>query len=213
MGLLVICAATCRTALAVGNPLGFYTGIGLGVRLPQSDQGTGLSAEHFSPSSTLGWDAFVGIRPIRWLGAELQYMDFGHSSRSARSCYSGPCFTPGLIFTPPLYRSSTQGGHLFAGAAFAVVYPPLPFIPSWIDLFGKVGRAWLWAPYTTDTPIPGLGFTFSNGVSGNETSDLAYGGGMQVHFGAFGFRTEYQVIDDAVVGNPSLLTVEVTWTP
>ncbi len=212
MGLLLVCAATCSNALAAGNPLGFYTGVGLGVGLPQGNQSNPFGAEPFFRSSNLGWDALVGVRPIRWLGAELQYMDLGYSSLTSRGCYFSSCAVAHSIRPSYPYTLSIQGGHSFAGAAFAVVYLPLPFMPSWLDLFGKVGTAWLWAPYTSLASVPSLGLRFLGGSPDHEGNDLAYGGGMQIHFGAFAFRTEYQVID-AIIGNPALLTVGVTWTP
>ena len=185
------CAGAANVA-AADNSLGFYAGGGIGYGAPQN----AFSQDPFGSAHnvhTFGWDALVGIQPTKWAGAEVQYLDFGHLDPQA---------TPDSI---PL------DAHNFAVAAFAVGHLSLPY--PWLDLFGKVGASQLWADYSfhekyycNDSGVP------CDGSFRDSETDLAYGGGAQVRFGAFAARLEYVAID-AKFGTPSLISVGVTWTP
>ena len=215
---LMVCAGAAN-AQSAQNPPGFYVGAGLGDATPQ-----GAFHDPYSPfldSSSgheLGWNALVGIRPFRWVGAELQYLDFGHSHVGSSILEYGPAGTD--IF----YGGD---GHTDAAAAFAVAYLPLPRRISWLDVFGKVGVAQTWTHFSYSLNYPDVYPCVPNSnpliapvctqlgrASGNvntHETDLAYGGGLQVHFGAFAVRAEYQSLDSKF-GNPALLSVGVTWT-
>jgi opacity protein-like surface antigen len=172
--------AACGSAVAASDPLGFYVGAGVG---------TGNSSLNFTQSYKFAWDAFAGIRPVRYLGAELQYMDFGNP-------------TPDQLFH--------YGEHTHAISAFGVGYLPLPWVGRQVDLFGKLGLAQLWGPHSVSIATPGEPFrTLFNTAS---ETDFAFGAGAQIHFGAFAVRAEYEQLD-ATFGNPTLFTVEATWAP
>src|SRR6266481_3735273 len=112
------------------NLLGFYVGGGLGESTVRSDNtylpgGFGYGFDGFSHDSTphFAWKAIAGIRPISIVGAELEYIDFGHTGSDGGS-YSynyGPDTHPRAI------------------AAFGVGHLPLP-IP-FLDIYGKAGAA------------------------------------------------------------------------
>ena len=172
--------AACGSALAADNPLGFYVGAGLGV---------GNTSFNFTQSYQFAWDALAGIRPNRYLGAEVQYLDFGNP-------------TPDQLFH--------FGEHTHAVSAFGVGYLPLPWLGREIDLFGKLGVAQLWGPHAVSVATPGE--PLRNMFNTQSETDLAYGGGAQIHFGPFAVRAEYEQIN-ASFGNPSMFSVAVTWTP
>lgn len=65
------------------------------------------------------WKAFVGIRPLPFLGAEANYMDLGSESRSFG------------------FDNARVDAHAFS--AFAVGFVPLPL--PFVDVFGKAGLA------------------------------------------------------------------------
>ena len=71
------------------------------------------------------WKAFVGARPLNWLGVEVDYIDLGSGSTS----------TPSSSPVEP-YVASASGSTY---AAYAVGFLPIP-LPI-VDFFGKVGFA------------------------------------------------------------------------
>jgi len=136
----------------------------------------------------LGWKALVGIRPLALLGVEIAYTDFGH-----------PNYSQGV---PLGLNASVRAS---ATEALGLVYLPLP-VP-FLDVYGKGGVARLnyhansssgclaCAPYNPD-------YT---------STRLAYGGGVQLKFSKLAARVEYERIS-ASEGDPSLLSVGLTWT-
>jgi hypothetical protein len=80
---------------------------------------------------------------------------------------------------------------------FAVGFLPLPVI----DIYGKLGVV----SWQTDAHSP----SFSLSHNG---SDLAYGAGVQVHFGALAARLEYEGFDVQQASTPSLLSIGLTYT-
>ncbi|MGH8220318.1 MAG: outer membrane beta-barrel protein [Steroidobacteraceae bacterium] len=212
---LMACAGAAN-AQSGWSPLGFYVGAGLGDATPQGTV-PGAFVGCSASGHQLGWDAFGGIRPIPWMGAEVQYLDFGHT----RLGPSSPAVCSGLTVAgeqPDILYGGEQQSR--AVAAFAVGYLPLPWQSPWLDLFGKVGAAQTWtsAHYSViyshlvcaGTSCPMVGPPMSTFTS-HETY-LAYGGGLQVHFGSFAVRAEYVTLDSKF-GNPALLSIGVTWTP
>src|SRR5438552_3990744 len=64
------------TEVAVGaDGLGVYVGAGAGRARVEANQKMGIASE--LDESATGWTASLGIRPLRFFGAELQYFDFG----------------------------------------------------------------------------------------------------------------------------------------
>jgi hypothetical protein len=95
--------------------------VGAGVSRAQLDDIFG-SGRNFDLNHT-AWKAFVGVKPLPFLGVEANYMDLGSESR--RFGFAG----------------LSDRGHVDAHAfsAFAVGFVPLP-IPI-VDIFGKAGFA------------------------------------------------------------------------
>lgn len=219
IGLMACAGAT--NAQSARNPLGFYVGAGLGDATPQRNFEDPYAPGFPANGHALGWDALVGIRPIRWVGAELQYLDFGHThiGPASRDEYIGE--GPG----PDVFYGGDQ--HTRAAAAFAVGYLPLPWQSPWLDVFGKVGVAQTWTSASYSVNYPDASFCNTPNPAGYSTcspigqasgtytkheTDLGYGGGLQVHFGSFAARAEYLSFDSKF-GNPALLSVGVIWTP
>ncbi len=80
---------------------------------------------------------------------------------------------------------------------FAVGFLPLPVI----DIYGKLGVV----SWKTDAHSPSFSFSHNG-------SDLAYGAGVQMHFGALAARLEYEGFDVQQASTPSLLSIGLTYT-
>ena len=187
------------------NPLGLYVGAGLGLSTirqdPEADTlGLGLSR------GEVGWDAFVGVRPMPYLGAEIGYLDFGTARRRQ--------------FTSTPYASNDEMElHESADApvAFAVGYIPLQ---PWWDLYLKAGTARLHKSWYAVAPAvctdgPGTCLASATYAADDDRWDFAYGIGSQVSFGALAWRLEYVRVDtsgNSNSGDPDLLTVGASWS-
>jgi len=175
-----------RTALA--DALGFYLGGGVGWSTVHDDSFSdlGLTVEHHPT----GWTALLGLRPIPFIGGEIQYVDFGSGSASS--------------------GAFEQTIHQHGPAAFVNLYLPLPFI----DLFAKAGIASTetssteraTGPVVCPLSTPNCGYSSSSG----SVSKAAYGGGVQLKFGHFAVRGEY-VRFEAQSGHPQLAALEALW--
>jgi hypothetical protein len=135
----------------------------------------------------------VGIRPISLIGAEVDYIDFGHPS--------------GDIFSYPANAS------LKGAAAFGNLYLPVPVIV----LYLKAGVARLQSNLSGFYPV-GDNICVSGEPCGtalfqlNRTNTSGAGGvGAQYKFGSWAVRAEYERFN-AAGGNPSLLSAGITWT-
>jgi hypothetical protein len=190
-----------------GNPLGVYVGAGLGlsdIRQDAVPDNGGLSMDR----STVGWDAFLGIRPLPYLGAEVGYLDFGSTHR--------------YEYTPTPYASDDESRfHESADApvAFAVGYIPLQ---PWWDLYLKAGAARLHKSWDSVIPAAcpalvtcGPGYFGELYPSGENSSwDFAYGVGTQVSFGPVAWRLEYVRVNatgNESGGDPDMLSAGVSW--
>jgi opacity protein-like surface antigen len=217
-GLILTSCVLSRVALAdgdssgVGNPLQFYVGAGIGAATVHDafiDLGNG-AFRSFPDTSRLGWKVMMGIRPVSWLGAELEYLHLGSS-------HLGPSpFVAGNSNAGEFLGASSAAR---AGAGFAMGYLPLPI--SWMDVFGKVGVARLQMPYGYSDEVPAACPLPAGGclpltrlsISQHEVdTGAAYGGGAQVHFDAFAVRAEYERLSTGI-GDPYLLSIGFTWTP
>lgn len=181
-----------RLASAADTP-GAYIGASAGESWVDASVPALGSPEFGSPQfrkTDGGYQVMLGIRPIAFLGAELDYLDLGHPRG-------------GIDFTPVDVR-------MRGGAAFGVLYLPVP-IPT-VDLFAKAGVA------RFQTIVEG-GLPFTCGFScgaplfreDRDTTGLGLGAGAQFRIGPFAVRTEYERFN-AAGGNPSLATVGATWT-
>lgn len=193
---------SAHTACAQESPVGLYVGAGIGpstVRQePEPDTGDyGLARDEW------GWDVFMGVRPLPFLGAEIGYVDFSSARR-----YD---YYPGIDVP----------GHSSASAptGFVVGYLPLPL--PWWDLYAKAGAArlhksWDFAPQVAcfgPGPCPSIAFS---SYWGSATSwDFAYGVGTQLKFGPLAYRLEYERVNangSTDGGDPDLLSFSVSWT-
>ncbi len=212
---LLGCAVPFSQALAddtfsnTGNSVGYYIGASLGIsHVEQSFLDIGSSTFRSFDDDRTGWKVLVGVRPIEWLGAEVEYIDFGNA-------HLGP--SPLVAGVPSAGEFYGAHASATAGAGFAVGYLPLP---PYVDLFGKLGVARLETRYsysgnyletyvncaTSCTPLGQFGF-----VQDHTDTALAYGVGAQVHFGPFAARLEGERLSGT--GSPFLVSVGVTWAP
>ncbi len=212
---LLGCMALSGPALADdaesdSNTVGYYIGAGLGIsHLHQSFFDQGALTERSFDNDRTGWKVLVGLRPIEWLGAEIEYVDFG-------SAHIGPSpLSPaGAANSGEFYGAHASAT---AGAGFAVAYLPLP---PWVDLFGKLGVSRLETRYSYSGNYPN---TFINcattcvplGPFGtaqdNADTSFAVGIGAQVHFGQFAARLEGERFGGP--DSPYLISIGITWAP
>jgi len=196
--ILTVAACAVSTTALADDPLGFYLGAGVGYSTIRSDDPAyGLPAYYNDHQAA--WKAIAGVRPISFIGAEAEYIDFGQPSRHYYSFNS--------------YSTNGFDSHPRAGALFAVGYLPIP-VP-FFDVFGKAGVARLQTDVTTVTSNCGsnpncvVPPTYSRH---NETDNkFAYGVGVQSKAWGVAFRAEYERISSQF-GDPDALTVSATWT-
>jgi Outer membrane protein beta-barrel domain len=193
---ILIAAGSVSTTAMADDLLGFYVGAGAGISTIRSDDAAyGLPA-HYNDHET-AWKAIVGVRPISILGAELEYIDFGH---------------PSAAYDPNNTNSNGFDSHPRAGVLFGVGYLPLP-IPL-IDIYGKAGVARLETDVTTTQgQMCGANVSCPPVYSRHNQTDsrFAYGVGVQSKVWGFALRAEYERIDSQY-GDPDALTVSATWT-
>lgn len=138
----------------------------------------------------------AGIRPMSLLGAEVEYVDFGHPN--------------GSLGAAPADATMT------GAAAFGVLYLPIPIV----DVFLKAGGARL------QTTIDGNAYEAcpANGIlpGGNcppsvpfrvdrTTLTFAGGAGLQYKWGSLAVRAEYERFT-TVGEHPRLVSIGATWT-
>jgi opacity protein-like surface antigen len=212
-GFALIGSAVSANAMADGsilglyNPLGLYVGAGVGrssINQTDFDQ-FGSSFDHID-GQPLGWNAVIGVRPIPFLGAELEYIDFGNTRTGPLAAYNANQFLGG--------ETRDQ-----AAAVFAVGYLPLP-IP-WMEPFVKLGWAQLWehdsySGIYDGVYVSGVPLGFEAASQNTRPNGTAYGGGLQFHFEQLAVRAQYERISgERSFGgwnNPDLLSVGLSWT-
>jgi hypothetical protein len=173
------------------DPLGLYVGAGGGhsdVRTAVDDFGTFTRFD----ASAGAWQAFLGVRPLPFLGAEINYSWLGDPS--------GPVLSSGN------YSDTRQT----AAGAFGVAYLPLGVF----DLYAKLGVARLHTQATQDlTEYPSCPVGVVPCTAGTVTyrqdqwdTGGAYGVGAQVHAGPLAVRADYLRFD-VPFGHPDALTL------
>lgn len=80
---------------------------------------------------------------------------------------------------------------------FVLGFLPLPLV----DIYGKLGVI----SWKTDASAPSLSWSHSG-------TDLAFGGGVQMHFGALAARLEFEAFDAQEASTPTLLSLGATYT-
>lgn len=174
-------------------PLGLYIGGAFGRANVRVDSQTTHDLFTFDESHA-GWKALIGVRPVAPIGAELEYIDFGHPARTIAGV--------------------NADARARAAGLFAVGFLPIPIV----DVFAKAGAARLQtiAKGTLVTTQPG-GQVCSNSSlnclfdSDHTETRFAYGGGAQFKIARLGIRAEYERIS-ASGGDPSFLSLGLTWT-
>jgi opacity protein-like surface antigen len=182
------------------DPLGLYIGAAYGqahlrARFDDLDPGSPqFDATHSA------YQAMVGIRPLSFLGAEVDYMDLGRQS---------------LGFPSP--TSTEQQLSQRGEAAYALLYLPVPVI----DVYVKAGISRITSDRQVVYDLPGAGTCvigisncnfFSAGGNSTDTS-FAYGAGLQWKLGSWAVRGEYERFS-AAGANPTLFSVGMTyWVP
>jgi hypothetical protein len=191
--LLFVSAGTTCVRASDFNPLGFYVGAAVGQARDTVDNFGTFSFPLGGPfsldESTTGWKAMAGLRPIPFLGAELEYLDFGSAHANTF-----------------LLRADT---HADATALFAVGYLPVPL--PFLDIFAKAGLARTHTSFSGVLSCPAPADCIVGLAGDHDDSDFAYGAGVQAKFQAFALRAEYERTDTSV-GHPNLLSVGMTWT-
>jgi hypothetical protein len=159
------------TVLALGATMAqdedslFYLGAGV-VRNSVSDI-TGQGGASAPGLKNTSWKAYAGVRPLRRLAAELDYIDLGSASVTNNSVLG------------PGYENIK--GHTLAG--YAVGFLPIPLAA--VDIFGKAGVA--------SSRLDGMFYSPGLGGSyGNNGTGFAWGASVQAHIGIVGARLEYE---------------------
>jgi hypothetical protein len=181
------------------NPLGLYFGGGVGESTIRSDDPAyGLPA-YYNDHQT-AWKAIIGVRPITFVGAEVEYIDFGQPGH-----HDG------------YYDVNYYGydSHPRAPVLFGIGYLPIP-IP-FIDIYAKAGAArlkltandYVSAPCVTGSACPDYVLL---GRSDKTQTKFAYGGGVSSRLPlGFTVRAEYERISSPY-GDPDAFTVSALWT-
>jgi opacity protein-like surface antigen len=192
-GLVLFCALVPAHQAVAGNLLGLYLGGAVG----QSQLDVGIPTV-VAPFSTYnfkenhsGYEFMVGVRPISLLGAELEYLDFGHPSSSA--------------------GTMTNDVSIKGSGAFALLYLPIPIV----DVFVKAGLAKLETSSTSYDPQVNCGVAPNPNCPyaswHDTTTDFAAGAGIQFKFLSWAVRGEYQQFR-VPGGSPKFLSIGVTYT-
>lgn len=164
--LILISALALGTTAAQADNGFWYVGAGV-----VSNSVTDINFPHaygLPDLKNTSWKAYGGVRPLKWLAGELEYIDLGSGSNTE----DGP--------SVPLHIDGE------AVAAYAVGFLPIP-LPV-LDVFGKLGLA----RWQLNAKVP-FGRDYQS-LSPNGT-EFAWGVGVQVHISVVGLRLEYEGFD------------------
>jgi len=193
---LAVGACGVSTAALAEDPVGLYVGAGVGYSTIRSDDPAYGLPGYFDDHQT-AWKVIAGVRPLPVVGAEFEYIDFGHPSANG------------------YYDAGYYGldSHPRAAALFGVGYLPLP-IP-FFDVFGKAGVARLQTEVNTtisqDCEVQGACVVPSFDRQDQVDYRFAYGVGVQSRAWGFAFRAEYERISSPY-GDPDMLSVSATYS-
>lgn len=193
LAMVALLAQPGGTAVAADSP-DLYVGAAIGESHVQSK--ASLVLGDLSPTNQtaeidkghVAFEAMLGARPLRWLGGEIDYIDFGKPR--------------GALFGYPADAS------LRGPAAFGVLYMPVPVV----DLYLKAGIAHLQSTVhgSACSPCACTICTFTFQTNRTNTTGAA-GVGLQYRIGSWAVRAEYERFS-AAGGRPSLLSAGVIWT-
>ena len=163
--------------------------------------------------SGTGRKLVVGFRPVRVVGAEIQYVDLGEGVASDSRRW--PLFSP----TVP---TTVQSIHL-ESSANARVLTALLFIPeraTWFDVYGKVGIAelreslevhtWDQEPPECRYPVA-YGCTFDSEEEHTDTRPYVGFGARFKVARRWAVRVEYEAIDRDVGDNATVFSLGIAW--
>lgn len=188
---MVLCAVSAGSALA-SDLLGIHVGAGVGQANLRIDQGAARAARDFADNHG-AWKAYLGVRPLSVIGAELSYFDLGKVRVNTDS-------------SSVAYASAEQRGV----ALYGVAYLPIP-VPL-LDVFAKAGLARTRS--VVDGRAPGVCITTPCLLfhSSSNESRFAWGAGLQFKLPVTGLavRAEYEQFRTDI-GDPHLVTAGVVW--
>jgi opacity protein-like surface antigen len=191
-----VVGATYASA-ADNNPLGWYLEGAIGHANVRST--VRIDPTYEIDESATGWKVSVGVRPVRMLAAELEYVDFGHPHSTS---------SVGLL-------ESESNTLQRASALSSLVFLPIPL--QLLDVYARAGVARLRSSGGNQLAYNPLLKAPSNFIiiapsSFNRTdTDLLYGAGLQVRLPVVALRLEYERINDHY-GDPDLVSLGVMWT-
>ena len=177
------------TDVRAANPLGLYVGAGAGQTHLRIDE-PAFYYNSFDDTHA-GWTAFAGLQPLPFLGAELQYLDFGHASRPHEQ-----------------FEYSSRARAL---ALFGTGTASLPFV----DLYAKAGLGRLQTKTSLLSENPhacvDTHVCFDNAPRLDKTAArFGWGLGAQFKLSSLRIRAEY-VRFSAPDGDPDLLSAALLW--
>ena len=170
--------------------MGLYVGAGGGHADLRVDPVT-CGALNCSNATATGWTAFAGLQPLPFLGAEFQYLNFGHTAQGIAGPY-------------PYYHSA------HALAVFATGAVPLRFV----DLYAKAGAGVVYTDVST-LVVDGIECILHICEQTEAQHATRFGWGLGARFklpelSSLALRAEY-VRFSVPSGDPSLLSVALLW--
>ena len=197
--------STAPHAQQAQSPLGAYVGAEVGTAQLTDSVPTPISPWVMDKSTT-AWSVFAGIRPRKFLGLELGYIDFGNAKATNIQWDS---LAQGSDVT---YLASAKN-HAWTG--YVVGF--LPIRRTGWDLFAKAGYASLTSKTYSNGNYPNVCTSpgcvpvgMASQSSSHQQGDFAYGFGAQYRFGALGVRAEYQRLTTSGV-QPRHVALGLTW--
>ena len=202
-------ATQAQDANRAGEWPRYHVGVAIG-RSHYTDSWSSAGVpEHLQPNyspegSPTGWKIVAGLRPIRFVGAELQHVDFG--SATTRSAASG--------------NQVVRRGAFMRNDADATVVSALLFLPeglSSVDFYGKVGvaeveeslRVSVYRYVLCGPPGPNCMF-FSDVTETDSRSYLGIGARFKIARD-WAVRVEYESIDGDVHDDTTMFSLGVAW--
>lgn len=190
------------------NPYGLYVGGAVGEATQRSANVPYFQAYALTESTAFaahdtGWKALIGIRPTSYVGAELEFIDFGSVRRALPN-------TDTIGYAQGNLRSN-------AVALFGVGYLPVsvPLSRPVLNVFAKAGVARYKSRDITSSaiwfaPCPPINCDATYIVDRTATR-FAYGVGTQVAISAIAIRVEYERVA-ANGADADLLSLGLTWS-
>ena len=176
---------------AAADPLGLYIGGAIGQSRVSVDNTVSFALPRFDERHS-AWKVLAGLRPVSFIGAEVEYIDFGHPSRTSTQAVA------------QLQVDAEAKGVAMFGVAY------LPLGP--IDVFAKAGPAKL------DTSANARIVSCPPGVLciapfhyRASATHVGYGAGVQLSVRHLAARAEYERISTGNV-SPELVSIGVTWS-